>query len=184
MMFNSNAVTTALSSSSNNNENYCPPSLVATKLYESIPENIRALFRAPRGVQDKEGNYVGSILQVAKGTMGRLHGPALEILAYQMLERIVALDERSEEQRMDPDCDPSIIIFAGQPIKWDVRRYSSSLVKGRWQTIPDMSYYLDCDQKQMRKALADNREEESNSNSEDQGSSQQSNRNDRYTQGF
>jgi hypothetical protein len=182
MMFNSNAVTTALSSSSNNNENYCPPSLVATKLYESIPENIRALFRAPRGVQDKEGNYVGSILQVAKGTMGRLHGPALEILAYQMLERIVTLDERTEQERLDPDCDPSIIKFQDQLVKWDVRRYSSSLVKGRWQTIPDMSYYLDCDQKQMRKALADNREENSN---EEQGSSQQSsNNNNRYTQGF
>ena len=186
MLFNTSAVNTALNKAGGG-DNYCPPSEVAVALYNAIPENIRALFRAPRGVQDSDGNYVGSVLQVAKGTMGRLHGPALEILAYQMLERIVAIDERTDEERMAPDADPGIIEYNGMSVIWDVRRYSSSMNKGRWQTIPDLSYYLDCTQKEMRNALAkeDNQEEEVNNGKQNDPFENSTNRrNQNYTEGF
>lgn len=176
MMFNTQAVSSALNKTKDTSTS-CAPSEVAVALFDLIPENIRALFRAPRGVKkenvgNEEGEYLCSVIQVAKGTMGRLHGPAFEVLAYQILTYIVELDERSEEERMDPKADPGIIRYNGEDVVWDVRRYSSSMNNGRWQTIPDYSLYIGCTQAEMRDGLKKETSEETvvnQSNNDDNG---------------
>lgn len=130
--------------------NSCEASEVSVDFYNSIPQDLKPYFRPPRGVETEEGQYVGSIVQIAKGGLGRLHGPALEIFTHTMLELLLSMDERTEEARED---DPLVILYKGQEIKWDIRRYSSIQENGRWKSIPDYSIYFDCTQKEMRAAL-------------------------------
>lgn len=127
-------------------ENYCDPEPLAVALYESIPANIRSLFNAPKGAM-KDGKYVGSVIQIAKGTMKRLHGPSLEMLAANMLEWLMTLNEEESE-------NPGIITYQGVKTKWDVRRYSSSRdSQGKWQSLPDFSYYIGCTAQEYASAL-------------------------------
>jgi hypothetical protein len=137
--------------------NTCEASQVSRNFYELIPNSAKPYFRPPRGVANEEGSYVGSIIQVAKGSLGRLHGPALELVSKTLLETLFGMDERSEEERT---ANPFIIVVDGKEIKWDVRRYSSSQDnRGRWQSIPDYSIYFDCSQREMREALSDTEQE-------------------------
>ena len=150
----SNLLKTAinLQTKSKGGDNTCQPSAVATLFFDAMPEEIKPFFNTPRGIQDDEGNYVGSIVQVAKGTLGRLHGPALEFVAAELVSLITSLDEREDEERSE---NPLIIVVDGKEVKWDVRRYSSSQNnRGQWQSIPDYSIYFDTTQRQMREALS------------------------------
>lgn len=131
-------------------DNSCEASQVSRDFYELIPNDIKAYFRPPRGVEDEDGKYVGSIVQMAKGGLGRLHGPALEIFTSSMLELLMSMDERTEEEKAK---NPLVIVIDGKEVKWDVRRYSSVQEKGKWKSIPDYSIYFDCTQKEMRAAL-------------------------------
>jgi len=143
------AIAAANASSGNNT---CEASQVSKDFYDSIPDSVKPYFRAPRGVANEEGDYVGSIVQIAKGSLGRLHGPALEFVSKTLLETLLELDERSKEEQA---ANPFIIVVDGKEVKWDVRRYSSSQDnRGRWQSIPDYSIYFDCSQREMREALS------------------------------
>lgn len=155
MSFNT-LLTTALAKQSNTqSDSSCPATRVAQDFYNLIPENIRPYFRAPRGVQLENGTYLGSIVQIAKGSLGRLHGPALELFTASTLQLLLEMDERSEEEKAE---NPLVIKYSGEEIEWDVRRYSSSQDKnGRWQSIPDYSIYFDTTQSSMRNALAEER---------------------------
>lgn len=134
----------------------CDPCKIAKDFYSLIPEEIRPYFNQPRGVQLDDGTYLGSIVQIAKGSLGRLHGPALELFTASILQLLLDMDERSSEELSN---NPTIIQYEGQDVKWDVRRYSSSQDKaGRWQSIPDYSLYFDCTQVEMRDALAKQKE--------------------------
>ena len=170
MSFNT-LLTTALAKQSNSqSDSTCAPTQVAQDFYNLIPVGIRPYFRAPRGVQLEDGTYLGSIVQIAKGSLGRLHGPALELFTASMLQLLLEMDERSEEQKAE---NPLVIKYNGEEIQWDVRRYSSSQDKnGKWQSIPDYSIYFDTTQATMRDALAKERQaKEESSSSETQDSS-------------
>lgn len=154
------AIAAANASSGNNT---CEASQVSRDFYELIPNSVKPYFRPPRGVANEENNYVGSIVQIAKGSLGRLHGPALELVSKTLLETLFGMDERSEEERT---ANPFIIVVDGNEVKWDVRRYSSSQdSRGRWQSIPDYSIYFDCTQREMREALS---QEDPDQNNQDQ----------------
>jgi len=134
----------------------CDPCQVAKDFYNLIPEEIRPYFNQPRGVQLDDGTYLGSIVQIGKGSLGRLHGPALELFTASILQLLLEMDERSPEELQ---ANPTVIKYSGKDIKWDVRRYSASQDKaGRWQTIPDYSLYFDCTQVEMRDALTKQKE--------------------------
>lgn len=151
-----NSAVKAQSATKGNNN--CPPSEIATTLHGLIPDNLKPYFRAPRGVADEKGQYVGSIIQIAKGSLGRLHGPALELFTSHILSLLLGLDERTPEEAEE---NILVIVVDDKEIPWDVRRYSSSQdERGRWQSIPDFSLYLDCSQTQMREALKATTEEE------------------------
>lgn len=135
----------------------CDATQVAKDFYNLIPEEIRPYFNQPRGVQLDDGTYLGSIVQIAKGSLGRLHGPALELFTASILQLLLEMDERTSEELQ---ANPTVIKYDGKDVKWDVRRYSSSQDKaGRWQTIPDYSLYFDCTQVEMRDALAKQKEQ-------------------------
>lgn len=141
----------------------CDPCQVAKDFYGLIPEEIRPYFNQPRGVQLDDGTYLGSIVQIAKGSLGRLHGPALELFTASILQLLLEMDERTSEELQD---NPTVIKYNGIDVKWDVRRYSSSQDKaGRWQTIPDYSLYFDCTQVEMREALTKQKEAKSQAES-------------------
>ena len=145
-MYDVNYITHRLSEGNATNETYCEPEPLAKALWEQMPESIRPLFNPPRGAK-VEGEYIGSVIQVAKGTMKRLHGPEFEMLASNMLQMIWDLDDSSgkKKQKKRRSKDPSVITFEGVQRRWDVRRYSSSRdSQGRWQTLPDFSYYIGC----------------------------------------
>ena len=74
-------------------ENSAEPSLVALAVYEALPESVKPFLRHPRGVKGDDDTYIGSIIQVAKGSLGRLHGPALEMMGAATLGVIQSLDE-------------------------------------------------------------------------------------------
>ena len=149
-MYNLDQALKATLAKTGRGDNNTDPSDVAVSFYNQIPESVRSFFRAPRGVKNAKNEYIGSIIQVASGTMKRLHGPTLEILACKLLGIIFSMDEREESDQNDP----SIIQVDGKNVVWDVRRYSSSTdARGNWQTIPDLSYYFDCTQLEMRDAL-------------------------------
>ena len=169
MSFNT-LLTTALAKQSNTqSDSTCPATQVAQDFYNLIPENIRPYFRAPRGVQLEDGTYLGSIVQIAKGSLGRLHGPALELFTASMLQLLLEMDERSEEEKAE---NPLVIKYNGEEIEWDVRRYSSSQDKnGRWQSIPDYSIYFDTTQVSMRNALSEERKTKEESESSTEASS-------------
>jgi len=138
-------------------ESTCEATQVAKDFYNNIPEEIRPYFNQPRGVQLDDGTYLGSIVQIAKGSLGRLHGPALELFTASILQLLLEMDERTPEELQ---ANPTIIKYRGKDVKWDVRRYSSSQDKaGRWQTIPDYSLYFDCTQSEMRDALSQQKEQ-------------------------
>ena len=121
-------------------DNYAPASETAQLIWESIPEVAKPFLRPPRGVKDEEGQYVGSIIQVVKGGLGRLHGLPLEMVTSTIFSAVRSLDERSEEER---DKNPFLLKISGELIPWDVRRYSSAQTGGKWQSIPDYSLYVD-----------------------------------------
>jgi hypothetical protein len=151
----------------------CDASQVAKAFYLLIPEEIRPYFNPPRGVQLDDGTYLGSILQIGKGSLGRLHGPALELFTASILELIMEFDQRSDEERAD---NPLVISHGGTLVEWDVRRYSSSQDhKGRWQTIPDYSLYFDTTQSSMRARLSKQKEAKAAETSTSTGSSDMSN---------
>ena len=155
----SNLLTTAISlqTKSKGGDNTCQPSAVAISFFDAMPEEIKPFFNTPRGVQDDEGNYVGSIVQIAKGSLGRLHGPAFEFVAAELLELITSMDERNQEEQEE---NPLIIVVDGKEVDWDVRRYSSSQnSRKQWQSIPDYSIYFDTTQRAMREALSTEEEE-------------------------
>lgn len=131
-------------------DNSCEASEVSKDFYNTISQDIKPYFRPPRGVANEEGEYIGSIVQIAKGGLGRLHGPALEIFTSSMLDLLLSMDERDEEAREE---NPLVIQYKGAEVKWDIRRYSSIQENGRWKSIPDYSIYFDCTQREMRAAL-------------------------------
>jgi hypothetical protein len=134
----------------------CDPCKISKDFYSRIPEEIRPYFNQPRGVQLNDGTYLGSIVQIAKGSLGRLHGPALELFTASILQLLLEMDERPSEELSN---NPTVIQYEGQDVKWDVRRYSSSQDKsGRWQSIPDYSLYFDCTQVEMRESLTKQKE--------------------------
>ena len=97
-------------------------------------------------------------MQISKGSLGRLHGPAFEFAACELLKLIQSMDERAIEVREE---NPLIIVVGGKEIAWDVRRYSSSQNnRQQWQSIPDYSIYFDTTQKAMREALSTEKQEE------------------------
>ena len=149
----SNLLATAIAAANaSSGNNTCEASQVSRNFYNSIPDSVKPYFRPPRGAADENGNYVGSIVQIAKGSLGRLHGPALEFVSKTLLETLLEMDERSEE---DQEANPFVILVDGKEVRWDVRRYSSSQDnRGRWQSIPDYSIYFDCSQREMREALS------------------------------
>jgi hypothetical protein len=152
------AAAIAAANTSSGGNNTCPPSQVAKDFYDLISDEVKPFFRAPRGVANEDGDYIGSIIQIAKGSLGRLHGPALELVSKTLLDTLLGMDERSEEEQAQ---NPLIIIVDGKEVKWDVRRYSSSQdARGKWQSIPDYSLYLDCTQREMREALSTEEPEE------------------------
>ena len=158
MSVNILAAAIAAANTSSGGNNTCPPSRTAKDFHDLIPDEVKPFFRAPRGVADEEGNYVGSIIQIAKGSLGRLHGPALELVSKTLLDTLLGMDERSEEEQAQ---NPLVIVIDGKEVKWDVRRYSSSQdARGKWQSIPDYSLYLDCTQREMREALSTEEPEE------------------------
>ena len=67
----------------------CDATQVAKDFYNLIPEEIRPYFNQPRGVQLDDGTYLGSIVQIAKGSLGRLHGPALELFTASILQLVL-----------------------------------------------------------------------------------------------
>ena len=135
----------------------CDPTKIAMDFYNLIPEEVRPYFNQPRGVQLDNGTYLGSIVQIGKGSLGRLHGPALELFTATILQLLLEMDERSSEELQK---NPTVIMYQGALVKWDVRRYSSSQDKaGRWQTIPDYSIYFDTSQNEMRDALSKQKQE-------------------------
>ena len=141
----------SLQTKSKGGDNTCPPSDFSLTFFDALPESIKPFFNTPRGVCDSEGEYIGSIIQIAKGSLGRLHGPALEYVGREILTLLESFDERGEEARAE---NPLIIVVNGEELIWDVRRYSSSQdQRGRWQSIPDYSLYFDTTQRQMREAL-------------------------------
>ena len=147
-----------LQTASKGGDNTCSPSNFSLAFYEALPESIKPFFNTPRGVCDNEGNYIGSIIQIAKGSLGRLHGPALEYVGRAVLNLLNDFDERDDAESAK---NPLIIVVNDKELVWDVRRYSSSQdQRGRWQSIPDYSLYFDCTQRQMREALNTNEEEE------------------------
>lgn len=172
MSFNTLLTTALAKQSTSQGDSTCAPTQVAQDFYNLIPENIRPYFRAPRGVQLEDGTYLGSIVQIAKGSLGRLHGPALELFTASMLQLLLEMDERNEQEKAE---NPLVIKYGGEEVQWDVRRYSSSQDKnGRWQSIPDYSIYFDTTQSSMRDALAKERqakEESSSSGADNQSSS-------------
>ena len=131
-------------------DNSCEASQVSKDFYNSIPSDIKPYFRPPRGVANDEGQYIGSVVQMARGGLGRLHGPALELFTSSMLELLMSMDERTEEAQ---NKNPIVIVRNGVEIKWDIRRYSSTLENKKWKTIPDYSIYFDCTWREMRQAL-------------------------------
>jgi hypothetical protein len=150
----SNLLSTAISlqTKSKGGDNTCQPSAIALTFFEQMPEEIKPFFNTPRGIQNDEGSYLGSIVQIAKGSLGRLHGPALEFVGRELLDLIVALDERDETAQLE---NPLIIVVDDKEVEWDVRRYSSSQnSRGQWQSIPDYSIYFDTTQRAMRQALS------------------------------
>ena len=152
------ATAISLQTQSKAGDNTCPPSAIATRFFDSISDEVKPFFNTPRGVCDDEGNYLGSIVQIAKGSLGRLHGVAFEYIAQEFLELITSMDERSQKEQED---NPLIITVNGEEIEWDVRRYSASQdSRGRWQSIPDYSIYFDTTQRKMREALSTSVEEE------------------------
>lgn len=139
-------------------ENSAEPSSVALAVYEALPESVKPFLRHPRGVKGDDGEFIGSIIQVAKGSLGRLHGPALEMMGAAILGVIQSLDERSTE---DQEQNPMVFEYEGESYKWDVRRYSSSQnARGQWQSIPDYSLYIGCTFAEMREALKTEESEE------------------------
>ena len=139
-------------------ENSAEPSAVALVVYEALPKSIKPFFRHPRGVKSDDGEFIGSIIQVAKGSLGRLHGPALELTGAAILNVIQSLDERTAKQQED---NPLVFKYGGQEHKWDVRRYSSSQnSRGQWQSIPDYSLYIGCTFAEMREVLRTEEPEE------------------------
>ena len=139
-------------------ENSTDPSSVAVAVYEAIPDSVKPFLRHPRGVKGDDGAYVGSIIQVAKGSLGRLHGPALEMMGAAILGVIQSLDERPTEEQEE---NPMVFKYEGEAHKWDVRRYSSSQnTRGQWQSIPDYSLYIGCTFAEMREALKSEEPEE------------------------
>lgn len=138
-------------------DNYAPPSETAQLVWEAIPEVAKPFLRPPRGVQNEEGDYVGSIIQVVKGGLGRLHGLPLEMVTSAIFSSVRSLDERSEDEQSE---NPFLLQIGGELIPWDVRRYSSTQVNGKWQSIPDYSLYIDTTFSDMRKALSSEEPEE------------------------
>lgn len=171
MSFNTLLTTALAQQSATQGDSTCPATQVAQDFYNLIPVEIRPYFRAPRGVQLEDGTYLGSIVQIAKGSLGRLHGPALELFTASMLQLLLEMDERTEEERSQ---NPLVIKYGGEEIQWDVRRYSSSQnSRGQWQSIPDYSIYFDTTQVAMRNALSKEREAKDNvasENTQDQSS--------------
>lgn len=155
-MYDVNYITHRLSEGDTGNESYCEPEPLARALWEQMPESIKPLFNPPRGTKI-EGEYIGSVIQVAKGTMKRLHGPEFEMLASNMLKMIWDLDDaaaKNKKQKKRRSKDPSVITFEGVQRRWDVRRYSSSRdSQGRWQTLPDFSYYIGCTSSEYASAM-------------------------------
>ena len=138
-------------------DNYAPPSETAQLIWEAIPEVAKPFLRPPRGVKDEDGDYIGSIIQVVKGGLGRLHGLPLEMVTSVIFSSVRALDERSEQEQAE---NPFLLKIDGELIPWDVRRYSSTQVQGKWQSIPDYSLYVDTTFSDMRKALSSEEPEE------------------------
>ena len=146
-MYDMKYITHRLNEGNVGSETYCEPEPLARALWERMPESIKPLFNPPRGAKI-EGEYVGSVIQVAKGTMKRLHGPEFEMLASNILSILWSLDDSQKEKKkkkLSRNEDPSIVTYEGVQRRWDVRRYSSSRdSQGRWQTLPDFSYYIGC----------------------------------------
>lgn len=139
--------------------NYAPPSETALLVWEALPEITKPFLRPPRGVQDEDGKYIGSIIQVVKGGLGRLHGLPLEMVTSAIFSSVRSLDERSEQEQNE---NPFLLQINGELIPWDVRRYSSTQVNGKWQSVPDYSLYIDTTFSDMRKALSSEEPEELN----------------------
>ena len=133
-------------------DSYTEPSEIACVFFDLFPEVIKPFFSTPLGVKNESGEYIGTVIQLAKGGLGRLHGPALEFATREILQALTGLDERDSEERKK---NPFVIVYKNKEVKWDVRRYSSSRDdRGRWSQIPDLSYYVDCTQREMREALS------------------------------
>ena len=147
--FNIEQVNNHLQSVEENGDNSCQPSEVAMTFFNQIPDSMRVLFKAPRGVCNDEGEYVGSIVQLASGAMRRLHGPAYEVMTSYLLDVIGNMSEEDAVESIDT------IVIGGENVKWDVRRYANSRNKrtGQWSNIPDLSYYFDCTATQISNAL-------------------------------
>lgn len=162
-MLNLNLLKTALQNAKGKQSNSsCDASQVAIDFFQAIPEEIRPYFNNPRGVQLDNGQYLGSVVQIAGGSLKRLQGPPLELLTASLLNLLLEMDERDEASR---ELNPSIIQYKGQAVKWDVRRYSSSQNKaGAWQSIPDYSVYFDTTHIEMRDALSKQKESQKETN--------------------
>ena len=113
MSFNTLLTTALAQQSATQGDSTCPATQVAQDFYNLIPVEIRPYFRAPRGVQLEDGTYLGSIVQIAKGSLGRLHGPALELFTASMLQLLLEMDERTEEERSQ---NPLVIKYGGEEI--------------------------------------------------------------------
>ena len=162
MKFNLSQVSSHLQTIKGGGDNSCPPSQVAINFFNAIPDSMRVLFKAPRGVCNNEGQYVGSIVQLASGAMRRLHGPAFEVLTAHLLQVIGEMSEEEEVGSIDK------IIVDGEEVVWDVRRYANSQNRKtkQWSNIPDLSYYFDCTASDIRDALR--KEEDSDDEEESQ----------------
>ena len=149
MKFSLSQVSSHLQTIKGSGDNSCPPSEVAINFFNSIPDSMRILFKAPRGVCNNEGEYVGSIVQLASGAMRRLHGPAFEVLTAHLLQVIGEMSEEEEVGSIDR------IVVNGEEVVWDVRRYANSQNRKtkQWSNIPDLSYYFDCTASDIRDAL-------------------------------
>ena len=160
MKFNLSQVSNHLQTIKGSGDNSCAPSQVAVSFFNAIPDSMRVLFKAPRGVCNNEGQYVGSIVQLASGAMRRLHGPAFEVLTAHLLQVIGEMSEEEEVGSIDK------IIVDGEEVVCDVRRYANSQNRKTKQlsNIPDLSYYFDCTASDIRDALRkeeDSEEEQS-----------------------
>ena len=149
MKFSLSQVSSHLQQIKGSGDNSCSPSQVAISFFNAIPDSMRVLFKAPRGVCNNEGEYVGSIVQLASGAMRRLHGPAFEVLTAHLLQVIGEMSEEEEVGSIDK------IVVDGEEIIWDVRRYANSQNRKtkQWSNIPDLSYYFDCTASDIRDAL-------------------------------